>query len=742
VVGATRRESGTEPATGARGLTSLPTALAAEYKIEEELHPGAEADVLQIVDAAGRRRVAKIYRRGIHPDPTVWMALPRLTSDHVVKILDTGSSDGRDYEVMEYAAEGNLTGLLHRGRLSAELIRAVVVQIADALVTLHRQSIVHRDLKPENVLVRRLDDAGIDLAVTDFGLARMLEYSVVHASRSGTLAYQPPEALLPSGAEVSNKWDWWSLGMIVRELATGVRAHAQMSAPAVEKALLIHGLDVGDVVDPRLRLLCRGLLTHNARDRWGADEVARWRDGEDVPVTDSRGETAERVVPFRFEGVEYRSRESLARGLQDGWAAAARRFFAAMGSPDSPAEGWRRLRAWLQQFADDPSVDRDAFEELIDHTLVAPTSTPDRRLLALIRWLDPSLPVVYRGTPISRENLIQTARLLRHREAPDHAQAVELFQGLFTPGFVADIARSPHYAWLAEVDQARRALRGEEIRFREYWSPYVPPGVFPNADAWMEGALLDHALDPGRSTEEMWQIFQQQRASLPAPIAWYETLAQRASGYIDYLGAVQVYPAAFRQATVIRQEQERQTADRLAREAHWLQVEQQRTAATHSSLTLRYLLPVTAVAAALVVGLFLVLANSSSTQAGDWANVSSSTQAGDWVYVMINMFALGGALAYLWISELQLARTLGGDYARWTRFSQSGRGHMSFLSDMTAGKGCLLLVLALVIVPILISAPLILGVIAAVFQLLSIRRRQQNWKLWHDRAYHEIMGRR
>ena len=109
---------------------------------------------------------------------------------------------------------------------------------------MHKKSIVHRDLKPENVLIRRYDGAGIDVAVTDFGLARLLAQSVVNASRSGTLAYLPPEALLPSGAEVSNKWDWWSLGVIARELATGVRAHANMAAVTVEKATLIHGIDV------------------------------------------------------------------------------------------------------------------------------------------------------------------------------------------------------------------------------------------------------------------------------------------------------------------------------------------------------------------------------------------------------------------------------------------------------------------------------------------------------------------
>ena len=176
---------------------------------------------------------------------------------------------------------------------------------------------------------------------------------------------------------MSNKWDWWSLGVIARELATGTRAHAQLSAATVEKATLIHGVDVADVSDPRLRLLCRGLLTKDSQNRWGAVEVARWCGGESPDVAEPSNETRDKIAAFRFNDVDHRTRESLARGLQNEWATGARRFFAGMSTADSPSEAWRRLRAWLQQFGDDPDVDRDDFEELLDQTLVSTSSTPD-----------------------------------------------------------------------------------------------------------------------------------------------------------------------------------------------------------------------------------------------------------------------------------------------------------------------------------------------------------------------------
>ncbi|GAA3199742.1 serine/threonine-protein kinase [Actinocorallia longicatena] len=273
----TRRDPGTTsrdvPGPRPESLMRLPGALAGRFEVDGELPvQGAESDLLLVHDQAGQY-VVKMYRRGYSADREVWATLPRLTSPHVVKVLETGHSDGRDYEIIEYLPEGNLRDLSGHRRID---VATAVGQLGDGLRTLHAAGIVHRDLKPENVLVR-----GAELVITDFGLSKVLEQSVVFASSSRTLAYAAPESL---SGQVSPARDWWSLGMIARELATGRRPFEGMSETVVVDHLATRPISNDDITDPRLRMLCRGLLTRDPRHRWAHPQVSAWLRGESPPV--------------------------------------------------------------------------------------------------------------------------------------------------------------------------------------------------------------------------------------------------------------------------------------------------------------------------------------------------------------------------------------------------------------------------------------------------------------------------
>ncbi|RFU41917.1 serine/threonine protein kinase, partial [Actinomadura logoneensis] len=278
--GETRRDPGTtrrdvpEPRGGGVPLVRLPEELAGRFAVVAELPvQGAESDLLLVRDGGGRELVMKVFRRGYHADRDVWAKLPALGSPHVVRILETGSAGGRDYEVAEYAEHGNLRTLMD-GPLDPELVADLVRQLADGIGALHGAGIVHRDLKPENILVTGLDP--VRIAITDFGLSRVLEQSVVFASSSRTLAYAAPESL---SGQVSPARDWWSLGMIVREMATGRPPFLGLSETAVVDHLATRPMPVADVADPRTRLLARGLLARDPRRRWSAEQVAAWLAG-------------------------------------------------------------------------------------------------------------------------------------------------------------------------------------------------------------------------------------------------------------------------------------------------------------------------------------------------------------------------------------------------------------------------------------------------------------------------------
>jgi serine/threonine protein kinase/tetratricopeptide (TPR) repeat protein len=129
----------------------------------------------------------------------------------------------------------------HRPAPASEVL-PLVVQIADALHTLHEAGIVHRDLKPSNVMLVDGPD-GPRAVLTDFGLARRLDaglFETQHAVQ-GAPYYMAPE--LFRGHRPSRASDIYALGLLVDELVTDTRA---FSADSLH-SLLLQKLEDGPV---------------------------------------------------------------------------------------------------------------------------------------------------------------------------------------------------------------------------------------------------------------------------------------------------------------------------------------------------------------------------------------------------------------------------------------------------------------------------------------------------------------
>lgn len=709
-------------------LPTLPRALAARYDVTEELDSaGAEANLLKVVDERGIPRVVKIYRRrGEQASRDVWRSLERLSSSHIVQVVDTGQAAGHDFEVMEYAAGGNLLDLAGPDGVRAEapFVRGVVRQIAEGLKSLHNEGIVHQDLKPENVLVRK--KSPLDLVLADFGISRLLHQTRVAAEAAGTLAYLAPELLVRSGGQTSPARDWWALGMITRELLLGERPFKDMVSQSIEAAVTRRPIDLSGVGDPRMELLCRGLLTRDPEARWEWAEVDQWLDGgspraDDVPLdlaTELRQESGSERRPLLLLSQRYTEKEALVGALtqQEAWLAACRRYFTTMGTDEHPSEGWRRLRKWLRQFDED---DQDeSLQYLIDEELVDPTAGPDARLIRLIRWLDPDAPAMFRGRSIDPVNLAAAADDARAARVADDDRLL-LIEALWQQKLLPEIAGLPSGRGLEQVDRAWRAAY-DRYRVAEQWIRQALGPTFrdPPAAALVREILvplLSLTLEADKESARLRGQLADVAAKTTA-VSWYNT-ARNATGDdpAAILAVLHLAPGALADADYLRRTAEADRKAQLDRAATWTAMESQRRSGSallgaRTSATIPFVL--------YAVGMVALAILSASAVPDLRQQVVPS--------LVVGLLLAAGQL----VLELKLATEIGGPYRDgYKLFSRSGGGLQAFGSRLNSpGSGCGFLLVAFIVVPFLLATPIILYVVLAIVHVRSVLGRRRDWR--------------
>jgi serine/threonine-protein kinase len=165
-------------------------------------------------------------------------AAAALSHPNICMVFAVDDSEGIPFIAMEYVRGRPLDELFEQGPLPPARAADIAGQIATGMAAAHSQQISHGDLKPANVL---LTDDGV-VKILDFGLARLGECSLdVDASSSrrparpeglkGTPAYMSPEQA--SGRPSARPGDVFSLGVMLYEMLTGLRAFPGPSIPEI-----------------------------------------------------------------------------------------------------------------------------------------------------------------------------------------------------------------------------------------------------------------------------------------------------------------------------------------------------------------------------------------------------------------------------------------------------------------------------------------------------------------------------
>jgi len=220
------------------------------YQILVPLGAGGMGEVYRARDLRLDRDVAiKVLPEHLAQDPEFLARFEReakavaaLSHPNILAIHDFGKDQGVCFAVMELLDGESLRARLERGPLPWRKAVEFGVAVAEGLSAAHSKGIIHRDLKPENIIIT--SDGRVK--ILDFGLARVRPRlgspdaeTALHTTPGavlGTFGYMSPEQVRAEVAEAPS--DIFSLGCVLYEMGTGIRAFSRSSAAESMAAIL------------------------------------------------------------------------------------------------------------------------------------------------------------------------------------------------------------------------------------------------------------------------------------------------------------------------------------------------------------------------------------------------------------------------------------------------------------------------------------------------------------------------
>jgi serine/threonine protein kinase len=183
--------------------------------------------------------------------------------------------------VMDLADGGALfERIIDKGVLSEELASDYILQVAEALMHMHRRGVAHGDIKPENLLLcSSSSDENASIKLCDFGMARALSPGGFAFSYTcGTFDYWAPEVVRQE--KCTEAIDMWALGVVMYIMLCGCNPF-DPSAVASDQEIISNiakcNMDMHNAIwrhlSPDCKDLVQGLLQSDATKRLTAVQV-------------------------------------------------------------------------------------------------------------------------------------------------------------------------------------------------------------------------------------------------------------------------------------------------------------------------------------------------------------------------------------------------------------------------------------------------------------------------------------
>ena len=267
-------QAGLPPEVHAIGETRL-VSLISNHSAESDVWLGERPD--------GERVAVKIYRHGRIPGLVDAGRKCSLKHPNLVSVIEAGEVQGRYFEISPFITGGTLAAFIRRrGTLSETEAEIILRQLSEVIHYLHSHHVLHRDIKPTNIFIVR--ESPLQLALADFGTARLGAYQTMLTGSIGTVAYSSPEAVTGIQSEAA---DYWSLGTVLLEALTGRQPFDGLDIKQQLYRVASGKIEIPEAIPDCWKALFAGLLRADYTERWRKREIDRWQISLESVATES-----------------------------------------------------------------------------------------------------------------------------------------------------------------------------------------------------------------------------------------------------------------------------------------------------------------------------------------------------------------------------------------------------------------------------------------------------------------------
>jgi serine/threonine-protein kinase len=157
-----------------------------------------------------------------------------LHHQNVVAVYDCFAAGGDHYIAQELVDGRDLQSILREaGKLDAQIVARVALEVIRGLEEIHARGIIHRDLKPANVLIGSRGQ----VKIADFGIAfdERAEGLTHPGTLLGSVPYMSPEQML--GERLDYRSDLFAFGVLLYEMLTGRPPYLPAEDPSTDTLL-------------------------------------------------------------------------------------------------------------------------------------------------------------------------------------------------------------------------------------------------------------------------------------------------------------------------------------------------------------------------------------------------------------------------------------------------------------------------------------------------------------------------